>query len=96
MNPKDTPASVAGAIRERGLAGVAPRYWLMGTREQLAKVWATYQVHVSPRPIDADINHTDARYLLDREGDERAGYLWPSASRFATNDMRALATRKAA
>lgn len=95
VNPKDTAASVAKAIREWGLAGVAPWHWLMGTHAQLAKIWAEYKIQVSP-PIDGDINHTEALYLIDRRGDERAGYLWPFASRFATYDMRMLATRKAA
>jgi cytochrome oxidase Cu insertion factor (SCO1/SenC/PrrC family) len=93
VNPKDSPASVAKAIRAWGLAGVAPWHWLMGTHSQLAKIWAEYNIQVSP-PIDGDINHTEALYLIDRHGDERAGYLWPFRSRFATYDMRALATRK--
>lgn len=95
VNPKDTPASAAKAVRDWGLAGVAPWHWLMGTHRQLAKVWAAYHIVVSP-PVNGDISHTEALYLLDRRGYERAGYLWPFASRFATYDMRALATRKAA
>jgi cytochrome oxidase Cu insertion factor (SCO1/SenC/PrrC family) len=95
VNPKDTPTSVAKAIRDWGLAGVAPWHWLMGTHAQLARIWAEYHIQVSP-PIDGDINHTEALYLVDKRGYERAGYLWPFASRFATYDMRALATRKAA
>jgi cytochrome oxidase Cu insertion factor (SCO1/SenC/PrrC family) len=95
VNPKDSAASVAKAIREWGLAGVAPWHWLMGTHRQLARIWAEYNIQVSP-PIDGDINHTEALYLIDRKGDERAGYLWPFASRFATYDMRVLATRKVA
>jgi cytochrome oxidase Cu insertion factor (SCO1/SenC/PrrC family) len=95
VNPKDSPTSVAKAIRAWGLAGVAPWHWLMGTHAQLAKIWAEYNIQVSP-PIDGDINHTEALYLIDRHGDERAGYLWPFKSRFATYDMRVLATRKVA
>jgi cytochrome oxidase Cu insertion factor (SCO1/SenC/PrrC family) len=95
VNPKDTPTSVAKAIRAWGLAGVAPWHWLMGTHKQLAKIWAEYNIQVSP-PIDGDINHTEALYLIDRDGDERAGYLWPFKSRFASYDMRVLAARKAA
>lgn len=91
VNPRDTPASVSRAIRSWGLAGVAPWYWLMGTRRQLAPVWARYHIQVSP-PVNGDIQHTEALYLIDRHGDQRAGYLWPFASRFATYDMRALAT----
>jgi cytochrome oxidase Cu insertion factor (SCO1/SenC/PrrC family) len=92
VNPKDTAASVTKAIGEWGLAGVAPWHWLMGTHAQLARVWSEYGIQVSP-PVDGDINHTEALYLVDRKGYERAGYLWPFASRFATYDMRALATR---
>lgn len=95
VNPKDTAASATEAIREWGLAGVAPWHWLMGTHRLLAKIWDEYHIQVS-RPINGDINHTEALYLLDRRSYERAGYLWPFASRFATYDMRVLATRKAA
>jgi len=95
VNPKDTVSSVGRAMREWGLAGVARWHWLMGTRRQLAKVWAAYHIAVSP-PVDGDINHTEALYLLDRRGYERAGYLWPFASRFATYDMRVLASGRAA
>lgn len=95
VNPKDNAVSVARAIREWGLAGVSPWRWLMGTHKQLAKIWAAYHIEVSP-PIDGDISHTEALYLIDRSGHERAGYLWPFASRFATYDMRVLATRKVA
>jgi cytochrome oxidase Cu insertion factor (SCO1/SenC/PrrC family) len=93
VNPKDTAASAATAIREWGLAGVSPWHWLMGTHRQLAKVWAAYHIQVSP-PMDGDISHTEALYLIGRGGDERAAYLWPFASRFATYDMRVLATGK--
>jgi cytochrome oxidase Cu insertion factor (SCO1/SenC/PrrC family) len=95
VNPQDTAASVREAIRNWGLAGVSPWHWLMGTHKQLSRIWAEYNIQVSP-PIDGDINHTEALYLIDRRGYERAGYLWPFASRFATYDMRALAARKAA
>ena len=66
----------------------------MGTHAQLAAVWDEYHIQVAAG--ERDINHTEALYLIDRRGYERAGYLWPFASRFATYDMRALATRKAA
>ncbi len=95
VNPKDTPASAARAMHEWGLAGLAPWHWLMGTHRQLARVWAAYRIQVSP-PVNGDINHTEALYLLDRRGYERAGFLWPFASRFATADLRALATGRTA
>jgi cytochrome oxidase Cu insertion factor (SCO1/SenC/PrrC family) len=91
VNPRDTPASAATAASAWGLSGVAPWYWLMGTRKQLAPVWAKYHIYVSPRPINGDIQHTEAVYLVDRRGYERSAYLWPFAPRFVTLDLRALA-----
>ncbi len=48
VNPLDTRASAASAVRAWGLAGEAPWHWLMGTRGQLAPVWAAYHIYVSP------------------------------------------------
>jgi cytochrome oxidase Cu insertion factor (SCO1/SenC/PrrC family) len=93
VNTQDTPKSTAVAARKWGLSGVAPWYWLMGTRKQLAPVWAKYDIYVSPRPIDGDIQHTEAVYLVDRRGYERTAYLWPFAPRFVTTDLRTLAGR---
>jgi cytochrome oxidase Cu insertion factor (SCO1/SenC/PrrC family) len=93
VNTADTPKSTAIAVRKWGLSEVAPWYWLMGTRKQLAPVWAKYDIYVSPRPIDGDIQHTEAVYLVDRRGYERTAYLWPFAPHFVTTDLRALAGR---
>jgi len=93
VNTQDTPASVAAAVRAWGLSKVAPWYWLMGTRKQLAPVWAKYHIYVSPRPINGDIEHTEAAYLVDRRGYERSAYLWPFEPRFVTLDLRTLAGR---
>ncbi len=90
VNPLDTPASTRTAIRKWGLAGLAPWYWLRGTHGQLASVWKAYHIFVSP-PINGDIEHTEALYLIDRRGDERSGYLYPFAPRFVTLDLRTLA-----
>ncbi len=94
VNTQDTPASTAAAVRRWGLSHAGPWYWLMGTRKQLAPVWAKYDIYVSPRPIDGDIQHTEALYLIDRRGDERTAYLWPFAPRFVTADLRTLARRR--
>ena len=95
VNPLDTPASAASAAKAWGLAAVAPWHWLMGTRKQLAPVWAEYHVYVSPRPINGDIQHTEAVYLVDRRGYMRSGYQYPFASRFVTSDLQTLAKGKA-
>ena len=90
VNPLDTPASAASATRSWGLAGTAPWHWLIGTRRELAPVWAAYHIFVSPRPVHGDIVHTEALYLVDRRGYQRSAYLWPFADRFVTLDLRTL------
>ena len=90
VNPRDTPGSAARAAQAWGLAGAAPWHWLMGTRGELAPVWNAYRIYVSPRPVNGDIVHTEALYLVDRRGYERSAYVWPFAPRFVTLDLRAL------
>jgi cytochrome oxidase Cu insertion factor (SCO1/SenC/PrrC family) len=93
VNPLDTRASVRQAVHSWGLASVAPWHWLMGTRTELAGVWKPYHIYVAPHPVDGDISHTEAVYLIDRRGFERAAYLFPFVTRFVTHDLRALAGR---
>jgi cytochrome oxidase Cu insertion factor (SCO1/SenC/PrrC family) len=90
VNPRDTPASTRSAIRRWGLAGVGPWHWLRGTHRQLAAVWKAYHIFVAP-PVDGDITHTEAVYLVDRSGDERSAYLYPFATRFVAHDLTTLA-----
>jgi cytochrome oxidase Cu insertion factor (SCO1/SenC/PrrC family) len=92
VNPLDTRASVAAAVRAWGLAGLAPWYWLMGSHRMLAPAWRAYHIQVTP-PIGGDIQHTEALYLIDRSGDIRSAYLWPFADHFVTSDLRTLAKR---
>ncbi|MBV9803691.1 MAG: SCO family protein [Solirubrobacterales bacterium] len=96
VNPLDTPASAAHAAKAWGLASVGPWHWLMGTRRQLAPVWAAYHVYVSPHPVNGDIQHTEVVYLIDRRGDMRSGYLYPFLPGFVTSDLRTLAGSKRA
>jgi len=96
VNPLDTPASAARAAKAWGLASVASWHWLMGTRKQLYPVWAEYQIYVSPRPVNGDIEHTEAVYLVDRHGYMRSGYMYPFVSGYVTSDLRTIATSKGA
>ena len=96
VNPLDTPASAASAAKAWGLGAVAPWHWLMGTRKQLAPVWAEYHVYVSPRPVNGDIQHTEAVYLVDRRGYMRAGYMYPFLRGYVTSDLRTIAGSKGA
>jgi protein SCO1/2 len=90
VNPADTPVSAARAARAWGLGVAAQWHWLIGTRAQLAPTWKAYHVYVSPHPVNGDIVHTEALYLVDRRGYERSAYMWPFAGRFVTMDLRTL------
>jgi cytochrome oxidase Cu insertion factor (SCO1/SenC/PrrC family) len=80
----DTPESVRSAARRWRLA---PGWrWLTGTRTQLSAVWRAYGIEVQPKTND--IVHGAAVYLVDRSGDERAGYLAPLLPNFLALDVR--------
>jgi cytochrome oxidase Cu insertion factor (SCO1/SenC/PrrC family) len=96
VNPLDTPASARRAAKEWGLAAAAPWHWLMGTHRELAPVWRAYHVYVSPHPVNGDIEHTEAVYLIDRRGYMRTGYIYPFRSGFVTSDLRTLARNRGA
>jgi len=89
VNPwADTPGSAHRAIKRFGLAAFAWR-WLLGSRAELAKVWRKYGIEV--RRTKGDIEHTDAIYLIDSRGDERAGMVYPFLPTWVSNDLEVLA-----
>lgn len=94
VNPLDTPASTHVAARKWGLARVAPWRWLRGGHAQLMRVWKAYHIFVAP-PLNGDISHTEALYLIDRRGYERSGYVYPFVPSFVAQDLRTLAGRSA-
>ena len=96
VNPLDRPASAGSAANSWGLAAVAPSHRLMGMRKQLAPVWAEYHIYVSPHPVNGDIEHTEAVYLVNRRGYMRSGYQYPFVSRFVTTDLHTMATGRGA
>jgi protein SCO1/2 len=85
---EDTPASARRAIRRFGLAGFRWR-WLLGSPAQLAPVWKRYRIFV--RRGAGDIEHTDALYLIDARGYERAGMVYPFLPTWVSGDLRQLA-----
>jgi protein SCO1/2 len=88
VNPAgDTPASVQAAIREWGLP--AGTRWLSGSAAALARVWHDYGIAVAPGT--SDIVHGAVVYLIDRHGDERAGYLAPVLPSFLALDLTRIA-----
>ena len=89
VNPwEDTRASVHEAIRRFGLAGFSWR-WLMGSRAQLSRVWKKYRIFV--HRTSGDIEHTDALYLIDANGYERAGMVYPFLPTWVSTDLKTLA-----
>ena len=94
VNPwADTPASGRSAIERFGLASFRWR-WLLGSRSRLEPVWHRYGIEV--RRATGDIEHTDALYLIDAHGFERAGIVYPFLPTWISNDLKTLADEGAA
>jgi cytochrome oxidase Cu insertion factor (SCO1/SenC/PrrC family) len=89
VNPwEDTPASAGRAIRRFGLAGFDWR-WLLGSKRELEGVWKKYRIQVRRRR--GDVEHSDALYLIDSHGFERAGMLYPFPPSWVSADLKTLA-----
>jgi cytochrome oxidase Cu insertion factor (SCO1/SenC/PrrC family) len=88
----DTPRSATGAMRRWGL-GSSDWHWLLASRARLAGVWNAYRIEV--RRARGDIIHTDAIYLIDGRGFERAGLVYPFLPTWVSQDLQAM-SREAA
>jgi cytochrome oxidase Cu insertion factor (SCO1/SenC/PrrC family) len=86
----DTRASIVNAMRRWHLAGPWRWHWVRGSRAQLAPVWRAYGIAVAKRTND--IVHGMALYLVDRDGNERTGYLFPFLPGFLATDLNRLAS----
>ena len=86
---EDTPGSARRAMKRFGLAGFRWR-WLLGTQAQLAPVWRKF--HIQVRRTPGDIEHTDAVYLVDARGFERAGMVYPFLPTWVATDLKTLAS----
>ena len=86
VDPADTRHTVAAAARKWGWPG--HWQWLMGTPAQLAPVWRAYGIGV--QPTATDIAHSMAVYVIDGQGNERAGFLPPLAISRLVWDVRLL------
>jgi cytochrome oxidase Cu insertion factor (SCO1/SenC/PrrC family) len=86
---EDTPGSARRAMKRFGLAGFRWR-WLLGTKAQLAPVWRKF--HIQVRRTPGDIEHTDALYLVDARGFERAGMVYPFLPTWVATDLKTLAS----
>lgn len=77
--------TLAAGIRRFGLAGFRWR-WLLGSRAQLEGVWRRYGIEV--KRTTGDIAHTDALYLVDSKGFERAGMVYPFLPTWISTDLK--------
>ena len=91
--PGDIQASIRHAMAAWRLAGPWRWHWLRGTRRQLAPVWEAYGITV--QPTTNDITHGLSLYLIDRQGFQRAGYLFPFLPNFVQLDLQKLAREQA-
>jgi cytochrome oxidase Cu insertion factor (SCO1/SenC/PrrC family) len=82
----DNPASVRAAARRWRWRG--DWTWLMGNHARLSAAWKAYGISV--RPAAADITHSLAVFLIDANGDERAGFLPPLDVHAVVGDVRML------
>ena len=82
---RDTPSAVGAAARSWGLADSGEYHWLHGTPTRLAAVRRAFGV--------TRATGTRAVYLIDRDGFERAGYLFPFLPNFVALDLRALSAQ---
>jgi cytochrome oxidase Cu insertion factor (SCO1/SenC/PrrC family) len=87
----DSSASVRAAARRWRWRGHWT--WLMGSHARLSAAWRAYGITV--RPTAADITHSLAVFLIDANGNERAGFLPPLDVHDVVRDVR-LVQREAA
>jgi cytochrome oxidase Cu insertion factor (SCO1/SenC/PrrC family) len=72
--------------------------WAVGDRRALARVWRRYhiQVLIQEKTIAGvrtqQVSHTEAAYLVDADGYQRALFLWPYTPAAVTRALRATST----
>jgi cytochrome oxidase Cu insertion factor (SCO1/SenC/PrrC family) len=72
--------------------------WAVGDEKQLASVWKRYHIGVlvTTKQVAGvtvrDVAHTEAAYVIDANGFERALFLWPYTADSVARTLRALTT----
>jgi cytochrome oxidase Cu insertion factor (SCO1/SenC/PrrC family) len=70
--------------------------WGIGNEPQLSKVWTRYHIGVLPQTKKVagvrvrSIVHTEAAYVIDAAGYQRAIFLWPYSAAAITQTLRSL------
>jgi protein SCO1 len=73
-------------------------HWAIGSSSQLNAVWNHYEIGVlvTTKKIAGvavhNITHTEAAYIVDAKGDERALYLWPFSAADVKSTLTALSS----
>jgi cytochrome oxidase Cu insertion factor (SCO1/SenC/PrrC family) len=75
---------------------VVPQWrWAVGSEAALARVWRAYHIAVvtTTKTVAGvrvrNVAHTEAAYLIDGNGDERALFIWPYTADAVTKALRA-------
>lgn len=72
VDPKgDTPAAAKRFVAQHDL--LPQFHFLLGTRQELSRVWKAYHVAAGPGPEDT-VNHSAYTLLVDAHGNERVVY----------------------
>jgi cytochrome oxidase Cu insertion factor (SCO1/SenC/PrrC family) len=78
---------------------VVPQWrWAVGDEAALARVWHAYHIAVitTTKTVAGvrvrNVAHTEASYLIDGNGDERALFIWPYTASAVTQALRATAS----
>jgi cytochrome oxidase Cu insertion factor (SCO1/SenC/PrrC family) len=78
---------------------VVPQWrWAVGDEAALARVWHAYHIAVitTTKTVAGvrvrNVAHTEASYLIDGNGDERALFIWPYTADAVKNALRATAS----
>jgi cytochrome oxidase Cu insertion factor (SCO1/SenC/PrrC family) len=72
-------------------------HWAVGAPSALRKVWRSYAIGVQDTPATVagvtvhQISHTEASYVLDANGDERALFLYPFRAADVVRTLRRVA-----
>jgi hypothetical protein len=71
--------------------------WAVGGGVELARVWRRYQIGVlvTTKKVAGvtvhEVSHSEATYVIDRRGYERALFFWPFRARDVLTTLRQLA-----
>lgn len=85
----DTPQAVQAFSQDHRLSD--SWHYLIGSRAQLAPVWSAYGIVATPDPAGGPtVTHTDAVYLIDRQGRERVLLRTDALEESLLDDLRIL------